>query len=66
MDATGFTTIHLKSNFTGICPGGSIPADAIRIHAGRSTQVWAASVTDESNTKKIALLPCTRVILYKL
>ena len=34
------------------------------VHAGRTTQVWDAEVTDESNGKKIALFRCTQLILY--
>ncbi len=65
-NATGFTTIELKSNFMGTCREGSIFTDAVCIHAGRTTQVWDASVTDESNGKKIALFRCTQLILYKV
>ena len=64
-NATGFTTIELKSNFMGTCRAGSILTDATCIHAGRTTQVWDAAVTDESNGKKIAVFRCTQVILYK-
>ena len=63
--ATGFTTIELKSNFMGICRAGSILTDAACIHAGRITQVWDASVTGESNGKKIAVFRCTQIIPYK-
>src|SRR3954451_8296269 len=63
--ASGFTTIELKSNFLGTCREGSIVADAVCIHAGRSTQVWDATVTDESNGKTIAVFRCTQAILYK-
>ncbi|MEP6534669.1 MAG: PaaI family thioesterase [Bryobacteraceae bacterium] len=64
-EATGFTTIELKSNFLGTCREGAILADGVCIHSGRTTQVWDASVTDESNGKRIAVFRCTQVILYK-
>jgi uncharacterized protein (TIGR00369 family) len=63
--ASGFTTIELKSNFMGTCREGSILADAVCIHSGRTTQVWDASVIDESNGKTIAVFRCTQIILYK-
>jgi uncharacterized protein (TIGR00369 family) len=63
--ASAFTTIELKSNFLGTCREGSIIAEAVCIHAGRTTQVWDASVIDESNRKTIAVFRCTQVILYK-
>ena len=63
--ASGFTTIELKSNFMGTCRAGSILADAVCIHSGRTTQVWDASVIDESNRKIIAVFRCTQIILYK-
>ena len=64
-EASGFTTIELKSNFLGTCRDGAILADAVCIHAGRSTQVWDATVTDESTGKTIAVFRCTQAILYK-
>ncbi len=63
--ASGFTTIELKSNFMGTCRSGSILTEAICIHAGRTTQVWDATVTEETNGKTIAVFRCTQVILYK-
>ncbi|RPJ22875.1 MAG: PaaI family thioesterase [Chloroflexi bacterium] len=62
--AESFTTIELKSNFLGTARQGSIACVATRLHAGRTTQVWDAEVTDEANGKKIALFRCTQLILY--
>ena len=64
-DTTGFTTIEMKSNFLSTCRADSILTDAVCLHAGRTTQVWDASVTGESNGKKIAVFRCTQIILYK-
>ena len=61
--AKGFTTIELKSNFVGTCREGIITADAIRVHGGRSTQVWDATVRIETTGKTIALFRCTQMIL---
>lgn len=61
---TGFTTIELKSNFLGTVRSGTILCEAKLVHGGRSTQVWDAVVTDESNGKTITLFRCTQIILY--
>jgi 1,4-dihydroxy-2-naphthoyl-CoA hydrolase len=60
--ATGFTTIELKANFLGTAREGRIECEAIRIHGGRTTQVWDATVTHEGKT--IALFRCTQLLLY--
>jgi uncharacterized protein (TIGR00369 family) len=62
--ATGFTTIELKSNFLGTCRDGALKCTATRVHNGRSTQVWDAIVRDEANDRTIALFRCTQMILY--
>lgn len=62
--AHNFTTIELKSNFLNTAREGAIACVATRVHSGRTTQVWDAHVTDESNGKTIALFRCTQLILY--
>ena len=62
--AENFTTIELKSNFLGTAREGGIACVATRIHNGRTTQVWDAQVTDETNDKTIAFFRCTQLILY--
>jgi uncharacterized protein (TIGR00369 family) len=62
--AHNFTTIELKSNFLGTTREGVIACVATRVHSGRTTQVWDAQVTEESNGKPIALFRCTQLILY--
>ena len=62
--AQNFTTIELKSNFLGTVREGGIACVAVRIHSGRTTQVWDAQVTDETSGKTIALFRCTQLILY--
>jgi 1,4-dihydroxy-2-naphthoyl-CoA hydrolase len=62
--AHNFTTIELKSNFLGTARDGAISCVATQLHAGRTTQVWDAVVTDETTQKAIALFRCTQVILY--
>jgi uncharacterized protein (TIGR00369 family) len=62
--AAGFTTIELKSNFLGTVRDGRIAAVATNVHAGRTTQVWDAVVTDAASRKKIALFRCTQSVLW--
>jgi 1,4-dihydroxy-2-naphthoyl-CoA hydrolase len=62
--AQNFTTIELKSNFLGTAREGVITCVATRVHGGRTTQVWDATVTDETSNKTIALFRCTQLMLY--
>jgi 1,4-dihydroxy-2-naphthoyl-CoA hydrolase len=61
--ATGFTTIELKTNFLATALEGTLHAESRRIHAGRTTQVWDATVSDEQG-KTLALFRCTQLLLY--
>ncbi len=62
--ANNFTTIELKSNFLGTAREGAIACLATRVHGGRTTQIWDATITDETSGKTIALFRCTQLILY--
>jgi len=62
--AHNFTTIELKSNFLGTARDGAIACVANRVHSGQTTQVWDATVTDETSGKTLALFRCTQLILY--
>lgn len=62
--AGGFTTIELKSNFTGTARSGAISCEASLVHGGRTTQVWDATVSDEESGREICLFRCTQMILY--
>lgn len=69
--ANNFTTIELKSNFLGTAREGVIACVATRVHGGRTTQIWDATVTDvpqepsaKTPGKTIALFRCTQLILY--
>src|SRR4051812_11899258 len=62
--ASGFTTIELKTNFLGTVREGRIEAVATNVHAGRTTQVWDALVTDAGSGKRIALFRCTQSVLW--
>jgi 1,4-dihydroxy-2-naphthoyl-CoA hydrolase len=62
--ASGFTTIELKSNHLGTAREGRIAAVATNVHAGRTTQVWDAVVTNEGTGKPMALFRCTQSVLW--
>lgn len=59
-----FTTMELKSNFLGTAKNGFIQAVANLQHAGKTTQVWDVTVTNQESKKTIALFRCTQLILY--
>jgi uncharacterized protein (TIGR00369 family) len=62
-DATGFTTIELKTNFVGTARDGIILCRGSAVHLGRSTQVWDATVSAEASGRAIAVFRCTQMIL---
>ncbi|MBA4800892.1 MAG: PaaI family thioesterase [Euryhalocaulis sp.] len=62
--ALNFTTIELKSNFTGTANSGHVSALASPVHLGRASQVWDSVVTHEESGKAIAHFRCTQMILY--
>jgi uncharacterized protein (TIGR00369 family) len=59
---TGFTTIELKTNFLRTAKGGTITCEATRVHGGRTTQLWDATVRDPDG-RTMALFRCTQLIL---
>jgi 1,4-dihydroxy-2-naphthoyl-CoA hydrolase len=61
--ATGFTTIELKTNFLGTVLEGTLSCESQRVHGGRTTQVWDATVGSEDG-KTLALFRCTQLLLY--
>ena len=63
-EATGFTTIELKSNHLGTAREGTIVSRATPVHLGRTTQVWDAVVTHKETGRTIALFRCTQLVLY--
>lgn len=62
--ASGFTTIELKTNFLGTLREGAARCEAAAVHAGRTTQVWDATVRDEASERVIALFRCTQAVLW--
>ena len=63
-EATGFTTIELKSNHLGTAREGTIECVATAAHLGKTTQVWDAVVTHRETGRTIALFRCTQMVLY--
>ena len=61
--AVGFTTIELKTNFLATALDGTLHAESRRVHGGRTTQVWDATVSAEEG-KTLALFRCTQLLLY--
>lgn len=62
--ASGFTTIELKSNHLGTALEGVIDCVARPVHAGKTTQVWDATVTRRDTGRTLALFRCTQMVLY--
>jgi 1,4-dihydroxy-2-naphthoyl-CoA hydrolase len=62
-DATGFTTIELKTNFLGTLKAGVIACEARLVHGGRTTQVWDARAFNAADDKTVALFRCTQLVL---
>ncbi len=60
----GFTTIELKSNHLSTSLEGRITAVATNVHAGRTTQVWDAVVTNAGTGRTVALFRCTQSVLW--
>jgi len=63
-NASGFTTIELKSNHLSTTRDGLIECVATPNHIGGSTQVWDAVVTHKETEKTLALFRCTQMVLY--
>ncbi len=63
-EATGFTTIELKTNFLGTVRSGTVRCEARPVHIGRTTHVWDATLTDEASGKTLALFRCTQMVLF--
>lgn len=60
---TGFTTIELKTNFLAAARTGTIGCEARRLHGGRTTQLWDATIGD-ADGRTLALFRCTQLVIY--
>lgn len=63
-EASGFTTIELKSNHLATALDGTLDCVARPAHVGRTTQVWDATVTHRESGRTLALFRCTQMVLY--
>ena len=62
--AAGFTTAEMKANFLRSARAGDVLLCEARLaHGGRTTQVWDATVSRESDGSQIALFRCTQYLL---
>jgi 1,4-dihydroxy-2-naphthoyl-CoA hydrolase len=63
--AVSFTTLECKANFLSSAKEGeSVIGQASPLHIGRTTQVWDATVTNETTERTMASYRCTQLILY--
>ena len=63
-EGESFTTVELKSNFLrSASADDALSCEATMTHGGRTTQVWDAVVTRESDGKQLALFRCTQYLL---
>jgi uncharacterized protein (TIGR00369 family) len=62
-DATGFTTIELKTNFLRTLTAGVLACEARLVHGGRTTQVWDARAFRGGDDATVALFRCTQLVL---
>ena len=63
--AISFTTVESKANFLSSAREDDVVRGlATPLHVGATTQVWDATVTNESTDRKMAAYRCTQLILY--
>ena len=61
--AQSFATVELSANLVGTAHGGALHCTARRVHDGRSTQVWDATVTDDDG-RTTCLFRCTQLVQW--
>jgi len=63
--ATSFTTLECKANFVSSAKEGEVViGNASPLHTGRTTQVWDATVRNETTGRLMASYRCTQLILH--
>jgi uncharacterized protein (TIGR00369 family) len=63
--AASFTTVESKANFMSSAREGElVTGKATPLHLGSTTQVWDATVTNETTGRHMAAYRCTQLILY--
>jgi uncharacterized protein (TIGR00369 family) len=61
-EGSSFTTLELKTSFVQSTRAGAIRCVARQRHAGKTTQLWEATVFDEESGKELAFFACTELI----
>ena len=65
-NAVSFTTVESKANFLSSAREDEMVIGlATPLHVGATTQVWDATVTNESTGRTMAAYRCTQLILYQ-
>jgi 1,4-dihydroxy-2-naphthoyl-CoA hydrolase len=65
-EAATFTTVEAKANFLSSATEGQVVVGrAHPLHVGRTTQVWDATVTNETLNRTMAAYRCTQLILHQ-
>ncbi len=63
--ATSFTTLEAKANFLSSAKEDHVVVGtAAPVHLGSTTQVWDATVTNETTDRLMAAYRCTQLMLY--
>ncbi len=63
--ARSFATLNCSSQFVGSAKEGEqVTATASPLHLGHSTQVWDATVMNETTERLMASYRCTQLIIY--
>ena len=63
--AEGFTTVESKANFLSTAREGEmVVGTSDPLHLGTTTQVWDATVTNETTGRRMAAYRCTQLMLY--
>jgi uncharacterized protein (TIGR00369 family) len=63
--AESFTTVESKANFLSSAGEGEVVVGISEpLHLGSTTQVWDATVTNETTGRPMAAYRCTQLILY--
>jgi uncharacterized protein (TIGR00369 family) len=63
-EGASFTTVELTTNFLSSARTGErVVCRCEPAHLGRRTQVWDATVTNESTGRRMALFRCTQLVL---
>jgi uncharacterized protein (TIGR00369 family) len=65
-NAASFTTVESKANFLSSArEDEDVIGLATPLHLGSTTQVWDATVTNQSTGRTMAAYRCTQLILYQ-